>query len=196
MNTVQPIRDEEALRRCFEIARAHDREKRQGETNWELLLAVGFSTSLRISDISRMQVRDIAGTERVQVKAKKTGKVTNIYVNREARKRIERLLKGREPNELVFASRQKDPETGMPRAITRQRAYQIINHIARMAGIQDRIGCHTLRKTFGYRYYKETGDVVSLQRILCHSSSRETLLYIGVIQEEIDNSLRGFKTVW
>ena len=185
MNTVQPIRDEEALRRCFEIARAHDREKRQGETNWELLLAVGFSTSLRISDISRMRVRDIAGTERVQVKAKKTGKVTNIYVNREARKRIERLLKGREPNELVFASRQKDPETGMPRAITRQRAYQIINHIARMAGIQDRIGCH-----------KETGDVVSLQRILCHSSSRETLLYIGVIQEEIDNSLRGFKTVW
>lgn len=68
--------------------------------------------------------------------------------------------------------------------------------IARMAGIQDRIGCHTLRKTFGYRYYKETGDVVSLQRILCHSSSRETLLYIGVIQEEINNSLRGFKTVW
>ena len=34
------------------------------------------------------------------------------------------------------------------------------------------------------------------ERILCHSSRRETLLYIGVIQEEIDNSLRGFKTVW
>lgn len=46
------------------------------------------------------------------------------------------------------------------------------------------------------RYYKATDDIVSLQRILCHSSSRETLLYIGVIQEEIDNSLRGFKTVW
>ena len=68
--------------------------------------------------------------------------------------------------------------------------------IARKAGIQERIGCHTLRKTFEYHYYKMTGDVVSLQRILCHSSRRETLLYIGVIQEEIDNSLRGFKTVW
>lgn len=71
-----------------------------------------------------------------------------------------------------------------------------MNMIARQAGIQERIGCHTLRKTFGYRYYKATDDIVSLQRILCHSSSRETLLYIGMIQEEIDNSLRGFKTVW
>ncbi len=196
MNAVQPIRDEDALRRCFEIAREHDRVRKKGEVCWELLLSVGFSTSLRISDISRMRVRDIVGTERVQVKAQKTGKVTNIFVNREARKRIERLLRGKAPDELVFPSRQKDPETGQIRAITRQRAYQIINRIAREAGVQDRIGCHTLRKTFGYRYYKTTGDVVSLQRILCHSSSRETLLYIGVIQEEIDNSLRGFKTVW
>ena len=117
-------------------------------------------------------------------------------MNREARKRIERLLRGRGPDEYVFPSRQKDPETHQRRPITRQRAYQIINGIARQAGIQERIGCHTLRKTFGYRYYKATDDIVSLQRILCHSSSRETLLYIGVIQEEIDNSLRGFKTVW
>lgn len=196
MNTVQPIRDDDALKKCFEIAREHDRRRKKGEVCWELLLSVGFSTSLRISDLSRMRVRDIVGTERVQVKAKKTGKTTNIFVNREARKRIERLLREKAPDELVFPSRQKDPETGQIRAITRQRAYQIINHIAREAGIQDRIGCHTLRKTFGYRYYKATGDVVSLQKILCHSSSRETLLYIGVIQEEIDNSLRGFKTVW
>ena len=72
MNTVQPIRDEEALRRCFEIAREHDSSRGKNEVSWELLLAVGFSTSLRISDISRLRVRDIVGTERVQVKAKKT----------------------------------------------------------------------------------------------------------------------------
>ena len=196
MNTVQPIREDEALKRCFDIARDHDRTRRKGEVCWELLLSVGFSTSLRISDISLLRVRDIVGTEHVQVKAKKTGKETNIYVNREAQRRIAKLLNGRMPDEYVFQSRQKDPVTHDFRPITRQRAYQIINHIARKAGIRERIGCHTLRKTFGYRYYKQTGDVVSLQRILCHSSSRETLLYIGVVQEEIDNSLRGFKTVW
>ena len=70
--------------------------------------------------------------------------------------------------------------------------YQIINEIAKEAGIEDRIGCHTLRKTFGYHYYKMTGDVVSLQRILCHSYQRETLVYIGVVQENIDESLMKF----
>ena len=57
MNTVQPIRDEDALRRCFEIARAHDAGRGKNETCWELLLSVGFSTSLRISDISRLRAR-------------------------------------------------------------------------------------------------------------------------------------------
>lgn len=196
MNTVQPIRDEELLKKCFEIARRHDAVKGKREFSWELLLAVGFSTSLRISDISRLRVKDIVGNEHVEIKAQKTGKTTNIYVNREARKRIEKLLRGKDREEYAFLSRQKDSETGRPRAISRQRAYQIINIICRRAGIEEKVGCHTLRKTFGYRYYKMTGDVVSLQRILCHSSSRETLIYIGVIQEEIDNSLKGFKTVW
>ena len=51
--------------------------------------------------------------------------------------------------------------------------------------------CDTLRKTFGYHYYKMTQDVVSLQRILCHSSRRETLIYIGVIQEEMFDSTKS-----
>ena len=48
---------------------------------------------------------------------------------------------------------------------------------------------------FGYHYYKMTGDVVSLQRILCHSYQRETLIYIGVIQENIDESLMKFNVL-
>jgi hypothetical protein len=40
-----------------------------------------------------------------------------------------------------------------------------------------------------------TGDVVSLQRILGHSNRRDTLVYIGIIQEEIDESLRKFRLV-
>ena len=40
-----------------------------------------------------------------------------------------------------------------------------------------------------------TGDVVSLQRILCHSYQRETLVYIGVVQENIDESLMKFNVL-
>lgn len=192
MKEVQPIRDMEMLNKCIDIARAHDKKRKKGEVSWELLLIVGFNTSLRISDIRRFRVRDLRGRDYAEIKAQKTGKEARILINPTARRVINRLLIGRAGDEYILQSKQKDAATHKTRPITRQRAYQIINLIAKEAGIRDRIGCHTLRKTFGYHYYKMTGDVVSLQRILCHSSRRETLIYIGVIQEEIDESLMNF----
>ena len=164
-------------------------ESTTGHGRRELILLVGLNTSLRVSDFRRFKVSDIRGRDYAQMQAKKTGKEARILINPAARKDINRLLSGRRADEYVFQSRQKDSITHKARPITRQRCYQIMNTIAKEAGIEERIGCHTLRKTFGYHYYKMTGDVVSLQRILGHSFQRETLVYIGVIQENIDESL-------
>lgn len=192
MRVVQPIRDLDVLDKCFEIARKHDKTKRNDEVCWELILLVGFNTSLRVSDFRRFKVGDLRGKDYAQIDAKKTGKEARILINPQARREINKLLSGRRSDEFIFQSRIHDRDTHKRKPITRQRCYQIINEIAKEAGIEERIGCHTLRKTFGYHYYKMTGDVVSLQRILCHSYQRETLVYIGVIQENIDESLRKF----
>ncbi|MDA2219950.1 integrase, partial [Bacillus cereus group sp. Bc228] len=50
------------------------------------------------------------------------------------------------------------------------------------------IGTHTMRKTFGYWFYKQTKDVAMLQNILNHI----TLKYIGINKEEKDNILDVF----
>lgn len=195
MKVVQPIRDLDVLDKCYDIAREHDRRKKTGEVSWELILLVGFNTSLRVSDFRRFKVQDIRGKDYAQIQAKKTGKEARILINPSARREINRLLVGRKGDEYILQSKQKDYATHKPRPISRQRVYQIMNTIAKRAGIEERIGCHTLRKTFGYHYYKMTGDVVSLQRILCHSYQRETLIYIGVIQENIDESLMKFNVL-
>ena len=195
MRVVQPIRDLEVLDKCFEIARKHDSKKRNDEVCWELILLVGFNTSLRVSDFRRFKVGDLRGKDYAQIDAKKTGKEARILINPSARREINRFLTGRKADEYIFQSRIRDQDTHKTKPITRQRIYQIMNEIAKQAGIEDRIGCHTLRKTFGYHYYKMTGDVVSLQRILCHSYQRETLVYIGVVQENIDESLRKFNVL-
>ena len=189
MKVVQPIRDLDTLQRCYDIAREHDRHRKTGEVSWELILLVGFNTSLRVSDFRRFKVSDLRGKDYAQIQAKKTHKEARILINPSARREINRLLKGRKDDDYIFQSKQRDYNTHRPRPISRQRVYQIMNAIGKQAGIEERIGCHTLRKTFGYHYYKMTGDVVSLQRILCHSYQRETLIYIGVIQENIDESL-------
>lgn len=195
MKVVQPIRDLDKLQRFYEIARAHDRRLKRGEVSWELILLVGFNTSLRVSDFRRFRVRDLRGKDYAQIQAKKTGKEARILINPTARREINRLLAGRNGDEYILQSRQRDYATHEARPVTRQRVWQIMNEIAREAGIEERIGCHTLRKTFGYHYYKMTGDVVSLQRILCHSYQRETLVYIGVVQENIDESLLKFNVL-
>lgn len=195
MKVVQPIRDMELLQKCFDIARAHDKERQTKEISWELLLVVGFNTSLRVSDFTRFRVRDLRGRDYAQIKARKTGKEARILINPAARREIKRLTEGRADDEWAFQSRERDPITHRPKPITRQRAYQVMNLIAKEAGIEERIGCHTLRKTFGYHYYQMTGDIVSLQRILGHSVQRETLIYIGVVQEQIDESLKNFRLV-
>lgn len=189
MKVVQPIRDLDVLQKCYEIAREHDKRKKAWEVSWELILLVGFNTSLRVSDFRRFRVADLRGKDYAQIQAKKTHKEARILINPTARREINRLLIGRRGDEYILQSKMKDYATHKPRPITRQRVYQIMNIIGKQAGIEERIGCHTLRKTFGYHYYKMTGDVVSLQRILCHSYQRETLIYIGVIQENIDESL-------
>lgn len=196
MKKVEPIRDRELLDRCFAIAKKHDRDRRKTDVlSWELLLVVGFNTSLRISDLVTFKVKDLRGQKYVRLEAKKTGKDTRILINPEARKEIDRILGTRDGEDWALRGRQRDKYSGQPKAISRQRAWQIMNKIARKAGIEDRIGCHTLRKTFGYHYYRLTGDVVSLQRILGHDNRRDTLVYIGIIQDEIDESLKKFSLV-
>jgi len=54
------------------------------------------------------------------------------------------------------------------------------------------IGTHTMRKTFGYWFYKQTKDIAMLQEILNHSTPQITLKYIGINKEEKNNILDTF----
>ncbi len=55
------------------------------------------------------------------------------------------------------------------------------------------IGTHTMRKTFGYWFYKQTKDVAMLQEILNHSTPHIPLKYIEINKEEKDNILDTFQ---
>lgn len=47
------------------------------------------------------------------------------------------------------------------------------------------IGTHTMRKTFGYHYYKRIKDIATLQQIFNHSVPSITKRYIGITQDEL-----------
>ena len=76
--------------------------------------------------------------------------------------------------------------------INRINAYYLIREACQKVGLQERIGTHTMRKTFGYHHYQQFKDVVLLQKIFNHSSPQITLRYIGIEQDQIDYSYNNF----
>ncbi|WP_082446722.1 tyrosine-type recombinase/integrase [Cytobacillus solani] len=64
-------------------------------------------------------------------------------------------------------------------------------YLTQEVGLEE-IGTHTLRKTFGYYFYKQYKDVAALQEIFNHSSPAVAVRYIGITQDIIDEKVYGF----
>jgi integrase len=175
---VQPIRDKKKLEDMKWALKRHCSERDY------IMFLIGINTGLRVSDILKLKVSDVKRKKRVVVREGKTKKqrtlnLTNIYAE------IQDYIKTVD-SEWLFPSRKGD------QAITPTQAYRQLQKAADMAEV-DSVGTHTMRKTFGYWYYKQTKDIAALQRILNHYSPEETKLYIGITDEEIEVSLHDFK---
>lgn len=178
MNFVQPIRDPEVLQ---------DIKDHLESTNYRnyIMFLVGIYTGLRISDILRLRIRDVSGSH-ISIREKKTGKQKRIFISSELKKKLAPYLEGKPANEYLIKSRE-----GINRPITREMAYKIIRTIGDEFGLSE-LGCHTLRKTFGYIFYTETTDkdIGLLMDYFNHASPKITLRYIGLEQDTMDMALK------
>ncbi|MGE1057860.1 tyrosine-type recombinase/integrase [Bacillus sp. GMa5/1] len=147
-----------------------------------LLFIIGINSALRISDILKLKVKDIRNSEFVTMHESKTSKAKRFRLNESIKKAAQDLIpETAKDSDWLFPSRKGD------KAISRVQAYRILNNAAERAGVTVEMGTHTLRKTFAYHAYKKGVDLTLLQSILNHSSQRETLRYIGIVQENIDD---------
>ncbi|MGL5086016.1 MAG: tyrosine-type recombinase/integrase, partial [Clostridium sp.] len=106
-------------------------------------------------------------------------------ISTSAKKAINEYLNTRnyEASEPLFLSQKNSNGS---KAIKRQRAYKVINDAAKAAGIKEKIGTHTLRKTFSYHAYKSGISIELIQKLFNHSAPSITLRYIGITQDTLD----------
>jgi integrase len=148
------------------------------------LFVFGINTGLRVSDLLPLKVSDVRDRTHVLIIEKKTRKKKRFPILA-LQNEIVRFTNGMKPNEYLFASRKGNGP------ITSTQAYRSLTKAANMIDRED-IGTHTMRKTFGYHYYKRTKDIVTLMEIFNHSAPSITKRYIGITQDEIDQSLKDF----
>lgn len=178
MTTVEPIRSISDLKKVENIL------AKQSKRNL-LIFTIGTNCGLRISDILALNVGDVRGKTHIQIIEKKTGKFKKFPINSKLKPMFEEYTKGKRSDEPLF-------KTIFQNRLERVAAYYIIRNACEEAGLQERVGTHTMRKTFGYHHYQKFKDVAMLQKIFNHSSPQITLRYIGIEQDQIDESYSNF----
>lgn len=180
MEFVQPIRDLKQIETIKKLLR-------QQNLRDHCLFILGINSGLRISDLLRLKVSDVSEKgkpkDRIRLREQKTNKFKDFPISDNAKNAIKDYLNTRiiNENEPLFISRKN---RGF---LLRQQAYRILNDVAREVGIKDKIGTHTLRKTFGYHAYNNGYNIVIIQKLFNHSSTSITLRYIGITQDEMDD---------
>lgn len=181
MNFVQPIRDPEIIA---------DIKVYLKERNYRdyVLFLTGVDTGLRISDILKLRIRDVTGTH-ISIREKKTKKQKHILITPELKRELKPFIAGKPGHEFLFRSRQ-----GNNKPIGRSMAYKMLKQVADEFGLEH-IGCHTLRKTFGYTaYHLSNKDIGLIMGFFGHSSEKITLRYIGLAQDTMDSLLKRYKS--
>jgi len=179
---VEPIRDKRKIEAMKKVLRG---------TNMRdyCLFVLGINSGLRVSDLLRLNIEDVLSEkgkvmDRIVIKEQKTGKTKNFSIGANAKKAIEEYLEKRASYlraEPLFISRKGNT------SIQRVQAWKALNQAAEAAGITDKVGTHTLRKTFAYHAYQQGKDITLIQKLLNHSSPSVTLAYIGITQDEMDD---------
>jgi len=168
-----------------------------------VLFTLGINSGLRISDILKLTVEDVAGQDRISVKEQKSaraatadkiakgGKTKDFPLSNNCKLAIREYLDATGlTTGVLFPSRKSAGSKGTS-AISRQQAYDVINKAAQAAGVITKtngikVGTHSMRKSFGYHAYQAGVAIETIQRLLNHSAPSVTLRYIGMTKETLD----------
>ena len=151
---------------------------------------LGVSVGGRISELIALKVNDVWQNDKPVAdllfdrKIVKGGEVSRaVPVNIDGRQAIEALIAWHvglygdvEPTRPLFPSRKGQ---GL-QAMSRIAAHNALKEAFETAGLNGKLGTHSLRKSYAQRLYEQTNDIYAVQEMLGHKSVVTTQRYLGV----------------
>lgn len=192
-----PIKDKKTLDRVMtylinEKEHAKSKIKQYQAYRNYILFLIGFNTAFRAEDLLQLRVKDVIKGY-VSIKENKTGKMQNFRMNKQLHEEILKYIETYElkDNDYLFmGQKKKDTYQGVTKnvlyPITRQNTRLIFRKVAQAAGIDFKFGLHSLRKTFGYMYILNGGNVITLMKMYNHEEPGVTLLYVMWNREDAE----------
>lgn len=182
-----PIKDEE------KILDIQDYLKDKNERDY-MLFILGISTGYRAGDLVKIKVRDIKealvegyflileskkkNTKKIRVENRKPRRA---YINSKLAVKLKNYIEYKKDYEFLFKSRK-----GKNKNITVAHVSRILSQAANEFNL-NHITAHSMRKTFAYRIYLESGkDLTTVREMLGQSSNEIAKRYIGLDEEIYD----------
>ncbi len=162
---------------------------RDGQFKFELLIAIGCFTGLRIGDLLKLRWSDVYKKETLELIEGKTKKIRKIRLNPSLVELITRLHETmliEDNSELLFLNKTKS------KAFNVQYINRKLKEIAKEYNLQpseNSISSHLFRKTlarhvWALNNYSEK-SLLLLGELFNHSSIKTTKIYLGIKEEEI-----------
>lgn len=173
-----------------------------------MLFIVGINFGLRVSDLRMLRFADVINEnftfkdnfpvfEKKTRNTRKKKKNRYITVNTAVIEAITLYLQNTDGVSLSdYMFRSESNHGGFEnKPLTPQSIDRILKGFAKDLGLNMKMSTHTLRKTFCYHQMvmsnNDTRKLLLLQKMLNHSSPAQTLDYIGITGEEIEEAYRN-----
>ena len=154
------------------------------------LFMLGVSIGGRISELLALKVNDVWQNGKpvkdllFDRNIVKGGEVSRaVPINVDGREAIENLIAWHtdlygnvDPIRPLFPSRNGQGS----RPMTRIAAHNALKEVFEAAGLNGKLGTHSLRKSYAQRLYEQTNDIYAVQEMLGHKSVMTTQRYLGV----------------
>ena len=178
-DTVESIEIEEARR----LLKEPDQRTFSGFRDYVLYLVM-LDTGVRVSEAISLQQQDIdLNTNTLHIRAVKSKTKTGRIVP--FSKRTSRALR-----ELIAELKELDTDyvfvTIYGNTVDRGRVRQKMKQYAKAAGIKSNVSPHILRHTFAKYYLLNGGDMMTLQKLLGHSTVDMVRRYVQMTQKDVN----------
>lgn len=169
-----------------------------------MLFIVGINFGLRVSDLLTLRFSHLIDDEfrfkttfpileKKTKNTRKTKKNRYITINDAVIDAVTLYLENTPGVRLSdYMFRGESNNCGANQPMHRNSVERILKEVGKAVGIEAHMATHTLRKTFAYHQMLISGNdprrLLLLQKIFGHSTSAQTLDYIGITTEEIEKA--------
>lgn len=175
IKVVEPIRDKRDIKRIIDYFNTRNKRK------YAVLFEFGVNSGLRISDLLNFKVKDVLNKSQISLREKKTRKAKVFPLKQSLQELLNDFCFDRDPDDYLFLGKNW-------KKLDRIIVYKMLVRACEYLNISANVGTHTMRKTFGYHHYRQFNNITLLQTIFNHSTPEVTKRYIGITQDEVNES--------